>query len=356
MPALDIFSSSAFSMVALTDAINKMPYVPGRIGQLGLFREQGVSTTSVMIEEREGSLNLVETTARGAPAIQNTTNKRKARSLVVPHIALEDTILADEVQNVRAFGSESMLEGVQAVVNQRMSEMATEMDATLEHLRIGAIKGQILDADGATVLYDLFTGFGVSQHTEIDFDLDNATPAPGVIKKKCHDIRRKIEDELGAQPYEHIHAICGADFFDDLITHSEVAKAYDRYLDGAFLRQGQARGSFEYSGIVFEEYRGRGGTVDFTDGSKAYFPGRRPGAVPAVQRARGLRRDRNTIGLPPHPSGKNRSDQRSERGQEGSGPAVRPLGHAARTVQPAADLHPAAGAGQGQAHVRRPPI
>ena len=77
MPALDIFSSSAFSMVALTDAINKMPYVPGRIGQLGLFREQGVSTTSVMIEEREGSLNLVETTARGAPAIQGTTNKRE---------------------------------------------------------------------------------------------------------------------------------------------------------------------------------------------------------------------------------------------------------------------------------------
>ena len=179
MPALDIFSSSAFTMVALTDAINKMPYVPGRIGQLGLFREQGVSTTSVMIEEREGSLNLVETTARGAPAVQNTTNKRKARSLVVPHIALEDTILADEVQNVRAFGSENMLEGVQAVVNQRMGEMATKMDATLEHLRIGAIKGQILDADGATVLYDLFTEFGVTAYAEIDFDLDNASPAHG---------------------------------------------------------------------------------------------------------------------------------------------------------------------------------
>jgi hypothetical protein len=38
-----------------------------------------------------------------------------------------------------------MLEGVQAVVNQPMSEMATKMDATLERLRIGAIKGQILD-------------------------------------------------------------------------------------------------------------------------------------------------------------------------------------------------------------------
>ena len=31
-------------------------------------------------------------------------------------------------------------------------------------------------------------------------------------------------------------------------------------MNGAFLRQGQARGSFEYGGIVFEEYRGRVGT------------------------------------------------------------------------------------------------
>jgi hypothetical protein len=82
MPALDIFSSSAFTMVALTDAINKMPYVPGRIGQLGLFREQGVSTISVMIEEREGSLNLVETTPRAELLRSRTrpTSARPARS------------------------------------------------------------------------------------------------------------------------------------------------------------------------------------------------------------------------------------------------------------------------------------
>jgi hypothetical protein len=299
MPALDIFSGSAFSMVALTDAINKMPFVPGRIGQLGLFREQGVSTTSVMIEEREGALTLVETTSRGAPAVQHVPNKRKARSLTVPHVALEDTILADEVQNVRAFGSENQLEGVQAVVNQRLAEMASKMDATLEHLRVGAIKGQILDADGSAVIYDLFSEFGVSQHSEIDFDLDNASPAPGAVKKKCHDIRRKIEDELGVVPYDHIHGMCGPDFFDDLITHPEVEKAYERWLDGAFLRQGQARGSFEYAGILFEEYRGRVGSVDFTDAAKAYFF---PVGVPGLFRQYNAPADfvetANTIGLP----------------------------------------------------------
>jgi Phage major capsid protein E len=210
-------------------------------------------------------------------------------------------------------------EGVQAVVNQRMSEMATKIDATLEHLRIGAIKGQILDADGSVVIYDLCTEFGVTQHIKVDFDLDNTSPAPGVIKKKRHDVRRTIEDELGAQPYDHVHAICGADFFDDLITHPEVEKVYERYLDGAFLRQGRARGSFEYAGIVFKEYRGRVGTVDFTDASKAYFL---PVGVP------GLFRQYNA------PADFVETANTSACRQAGSRPAV---------------LHAAAGADQGQA-------
>ena len=60
-----------------------------------------------------------------------------------------------------------------------------------------------------------------------------------------------------------------------------MERAYERYLDGAFLRQGQARGSFEYAGIVFEEHRGRVGTVDFTDASKAHFF---PAGVPGLFR------------------------------------------------------------------------
>ena len=73
MPALDIFGSSAFTMVSLTDAINKMPFVPGWIGQLGLFREQGVhlghdrwwgaGSPQPRTNERDGSLNPTLTTA-----------------------------------------------------------------------------------------------------------------------------------------------------------------------------------------------------------------------------------------------------------------------------------------------------
>ena len=119
----------------------------------------------------------------------------------MPHVALEDTILADEVQNVRAFGSESMLEGVQAVVNQRMGEMATKMDATLEHLRIGAIKGQILDADGSAVIYDLFTEFDVPRRPRST----STSTTPRRRRRGQEEVprgaARKIGDELGAQPF-----------------------------------------------------------------------------------------------------------------------------------------------------------
>lgn len=179
--------------------------------------------------------------------------------------------MADEVQDVREFGSETSLQGVQRVVNDRLVDMSGKHDATLEHLRIGAIKGQVLDSDGVTVIYDLFNEFGVTPYDEFDFDLSNASATKGAVKKKCHDLKRKLEDALGAAPYTEIHAFCSASFFDALVTHPDVTKAYDRYQESIFLRQGQARGQFDYAGIVFEEYRGSVGGVDFIADGKAHF-------------------------------------------------------------------------------------
>ena len=300
MATLDVFNSNAFSVVSLTDAINKIPFIPGKIGQLGLFTESGVTTTTVMIEERQGSLNLIETTSRGSPAVQNHVNKRKARSFVVPHVAMEDTILADEVQNIRSFGSENQMESIQQVVQFRLMEMANKHDATLEHLRMGAIRGQILDADGSTVLYDLFNEFGVTPYSDINFDLLTRPPAKsGSVKLACHGIKRQIQDELGAQTYDHIHAFCGSAFYDALVTHPEVTKAYDRYQESIFLRTGQARSQFDYAGITFEEYRGKVGTVDYTDDDQAYFF---PVGVPNLFRQYNAPADFvetvNTVGLP----------------------------------------------------------
>jgi len=267
MPTLDIFKADAFSLISLTDAILKAPYKPGRIGALGLFGEKGIRTTQVMVEEKDGLLSLIPTTPRGGPASTLGGSPRTARSFVVPHLARESTVLADEVQNVRAFGSESETEGVQAIVNERLATLRAMHEVTLEHLRIGALKGIIYDSDGATPIYNLFTEFDVVQQTN-DFEF---TDTALDVRDVCVATIRLIEDELGAAMYTSIRAFCSAGFFDSLIGHAQVKESF-KYQEGQVLRT-DLRNGFTFGGITWEEYRGSVGGVSFVPANEAVaFP------------------------------------------------------------------------------------
>lgn len=270
MPGFDVFNQNAFSAVQLTARANNpdiVPFVPGRLGSMGLFTEEGISTTTVAIERRDGRLVLVQSRPRGADPEKNEREKRNIRNLSVPHIPMEDRIMADEIQDVRAFGSQSELQGIQEEVDQRMVVMGRSLDATLEHLRIGAVKGKVLDADGST-LVNLFTEFGVSEPTEIDFALGTDTTD---VRGKCSEVIRGIEDALGNAMYTSIHSLCSAQFFDDLVNHPQVREAWERWQNGEALRMQTARRTFFYGGITFEEYRGKVGNTSFIADNKARF-------------------------------------------------------------------------------------
>jgi hypothetical protein len=263
MPMIDVFNSDAFSVVSLTDAILKAPYKPGRIGALRLFRERGITTTTVVVEEKDGQLTLIQTSPRGGPASTIGNKKRTARSFVVPHLERESVILADSVQNVRAFGSENNQQAVQAIVNERLADLRAMHEVTLEHLRMGALQGIVLDADLST-LFNLFTEFGVAQQTA---DLDVAAD----IRNQCVAIQRLIETELGAEPVSNYRAFCGDDLFDALVAADAVKDSF-KHQEGAVLRA-DLRGGFSYGGIVWENYRGSVGAVDFIEADHAYvFP------------------------------------------------------------------------------------
>lgn len=304
MSVFDVFNSDPFSLVSLTDSINKLPFVPGYLGGLGIFEETSISTTSVLIEEKDGVLYLVENKPRGAAAQQNQTEKRKARSLIITHLPTSDHIKADEIQGVREFGSQDQAKAIQNVVNGRLLTMSNSLDATLEHLRVGAIKGTILDSDGSTVIYNLFTEFGVTQEAEIDFDLDNATPASGIVRKKCAQVVRTIGNNLGAVPFTGVSCICGDNFFDDLIAHKEVRETYLNQQEAADLRTGyinvgQTFGTVNYGGITFTNYRGKVGTVDYVNTDKAhFFPVGVPGLFKTYFGPANYMETVNTLGLP----------------------------------------------------------
>ncbi|MGM0517900.1 MAG: major capsid protein [Pseudomonadota bacterium] len=260
---MGIFDSDIFTMSSLTASINEVTYTPSQIGSLGLFEADGISTTSLVIEKDGDTLGLVESKPRGAPGTVVGADKRTGVSFQAAHLPTTATVLADEVQNVRAFGSEDSEEAVQAVVNRRLAKMARRIDLTHEHHRLGAIMGQVLNSDGSTVLYDLFTAFGVTQQS-VAMAMDTATTD---IQGKALDIHEKVEDALGGLSYTGITVLCGKSFWRKLISHKAVKDAYARYQDGARLRD-DPRDGFSFGGIFWERYRG-GGTVKVAD-TEAY--------------------------------------------------------------------------------------
>lgn len=316
---LSVFDGDGFNCVSLTDSINKVPFVPGRAGQVVDWQEIGVTTTSVKIEERNGELKLLNPTGRGGPGETSSQPSDKVRLLNVPHYQHDDTIMADSVQNVRAFGRGNVLETLQSRINQRLTEhVQWKLDPTLEYQRVGALKGVILNANGST-LYNLFTEFNVTQETEVAFDLGAASPASGVLRKACAGVLRKISNNLGGVMYSGVHALCGDAFFDDLLAHKEVVESYKGTPMASVLREGYVTpsgvvyGVFEFGGIIWENYRGMNGNTPFVDTDKCHiFPVGVTGLYRTVYAPADYEETVNTEGLPryakqyPMPNGKGR--------------------------------------------------
>ena len=263
---MDIFNNDAFSVTSLTLAIQNVPHQPQRLSELRLFSEEGIATTSVSLESMGSTISLVPAASRGAPGRPMSNDKRTLRAMSTIHLPQRATIVADEVQNLRAFGSESEVETAQNLMNRKLAKMRRDLDTTIEWQRMGAIKGQILDADGVTVLEDLYSTFGVTQTTH-NMVLGNTSTK---VLQKVVEAKRKMEAELGGLMYTGLRALCSASFFDALVTHPAVEKAFDRWMNGEFLRT-DSRGGFYFAGVYWEEYRGRVGTQSFIEDGVAYL-------------------------------------------------------------------------------------
>lgn len=272
---LDIFRDNAFSTVELTDALLKVPFKPQRLGQLGIFTPRPIRTAAAAIEKLDKVLSLVQTTPRGAPYPNRDNEKRDIRDVRTNRVALASKLRAEEIAGVRQMGAEELLQTMQDEVMSRMVDVRNDIDLTLEHMRLGAIQGVVLDANGDTII-DWFDFWGISAPSEIDFDLDNASPASGALLKKCAEVVRGMSRaSKGAfVPGTQIRAECGDTFFDQLVNHSEVRATYLATQQAPQLRDGYAFGSFTYGGITFENYRGTddGSTVAVNTLKAKFYP------------------------------------------------------------------------------------
>lgn len=249
MLGANVFENDAFSLESLTAAVNREPYRPGQVSSLGIFDEDGVSTTSVSIEERNGQLSLVEPTLRGGPGETVGGEDRKKRLFPIDHYERNDTIKADEVQNVRAFGTTDQLETLQQRIEQRGQRHAQDLTMTLEHQRVGAIKG-IVTSKGGTVLHDLYAEFGIAVPAQVSLKLDTETTKVGNI---WQDVIYALEDDLD-EPYDGIHVFTGREFHRKLWQHKSVTETF-LYHSGANVLRQDVPDKFEFGGATWERYK-----------------------------------------------------------------------------------------------------
>lgn len=295
MATLDIFNDDAFSLSSLSQTITDIPRVPTQLGDEGLFTEYGINSLTMMIERQGSALKLVPTAPRGGVPEPVGLTGRKLIPIAAVHLPQSGAVMADEVQGVRAFGSETEVEAVQTLVNRKLAVMKGNLDLTHEYHRIGALKGQVLDADGTTVLWDMYDIFGFTQQT-IYFDLANSATD---VKQKCIDLKRAVRTKMGGRLVRQVRVKCSEGFFDDLVAHPNVKEAFDLYQQGAFARTDQSDGDFEFIGVVFSTYEGGTDAGDFiADGLGYAYPAGVPNMFQTAFAPANFMETVNTNGLP----------------------------------------------------------
>lgn len=272
MATLDIFNDDAFSVSQLTQTIVDIPRVPTQLGDEGLFSEYGITTTTMMIERTGSGLKLVPTAPRGGVGQTAGRERRKLIPIAAVHLPQRDTILADEVQNVRAFGSETEVEGVQRLVSRQLTQLKGNLDLTLEHMRVGALRGQVLDADGVSVIWDLYEIFGM-QRQVLGFNINTANTSVD-LRQKTEDLKRAIQRKLGGKSFTRVRVKCSESWFDKFVGHDKMYKAWELYQQGVFNREFPGQ-NFVFNNVVFQVYSGgvvdaNGLDHDFIPEGKAY--------------------------------------------------------------------------------------
>ena len=246
------FDAGGYSLAEMTQAINILPNLYTRLGEIGLFQFEGVTQRSVIIEQYDGVLSLLPSKPWGSPATVGTREGRSMRSFAIPHIPHDDVITVSDVQGQPALGSSTQADPLADVMTRKLTLMRRKHAATREYMEMNALRGTVKDGAGTT-LYNYFTEFGLVQKS-VDFVLGTGTTN---VQAKCREVLRHIEEELQGEMMTSVHALVSPEFFDKLIGHAKVEEAYKYYASsGAQPLRQDVRRSFPFAGIMFEEYIG----------------------------------------------------------------------------------------------------
>lgn len=251
---MSMMNDSLYTVVEMTAAINKLPLMPLRLAPL--FDVQRVRTTAVELDIKKGRITLVRHQDRAAPAqsLVGQGTRREAKILATAHLPQSDVVAPEDVQDVRAFGGNEPVSAV-TVVNEKLQCIKNNLEMTKELHRLGAVQGVIMDADGKTVLHNLYSVFNCKKATQ-DIAFPATAPEDGnPILANILRAKRSLETGMGGVPFQRVECLVGKDFYDKLTGHELVRKLWEGWMErqSSFGDNDWRKRGFPYGGVMFYE-------------------------------------------------------------------------------------------------------
>ena len=263
---ITLLQDDKFSAATLTDAVNRNPKVWRKIKSMGLFDEEGINTTSVVIDVEEGEVSVMPQTSRGGPSTTQKPRSPKAVTLSVPNFKRKAYVTAGDLQNV-VDSSERSLMSLQGAIARKARPLNDDMEITHEFLMAKALQGKVTDAEGNEIV-DLFAKFGKTQKT-IDFNFG----ANGNVIGTADALDTAIDDALGDETKTATLVLCSPEFWTAMLANKTIFDIYKNRETGPNPLINDLRDGFEFQNLVFVKYAGgvmiNGNKVPFVPANEA---------------------------------------------------------------------------------------
>lgn len=250
-PELEWLDDPAYRIRNLTRLIRRMPNLYGRLHQLGLFRDEYSPLPYFEIEIERDTMSIIPVTPRGTPSPQVGRSTSETRVLKIERIAAGAHINADTLRGRREVGTVNDPMHPMREVIKRMQRLSRMHFQTKEFMYWGALRGDVLSADGRK-LYNSYEIMGEEQQV-IAWDFsDTADPVDGVGR----EIDYFMEKNLQGDTLSHVHYICGKVWFEQLVTNKKIRDAYLYWASQNDPNREGVRRTFAHAGQTFEVHTG----------------------------------------------------------------------------------------------------
>jgi hypothetical protein len=253
---IEAIVNERFTALKLTQAIEKRQNEYGLLNSMGLFIEQGIADRQVKIESKNSALSIIPTSPIGTPApADDLPDGRDVRILPTFRHAKKYTIYAEELQGVRAFGSDDEMENVDTKVLEKLDLCQREHRQTKEFLRWQALKGNVYDPDGTRLLFNTYDVMGETQKT-VEWDMDGVAGTNG-IQDGTDELLDYFEENALGEMITGVVKFCSPGYMTAMQKNADFKEAYKYFSGQPNPNRETLRRPFEFKDVIYVRHMGK---------------------------------------------------------------------------------------------------